>query len=347
MFSLIDGFQMRRHLLQVSLLLLFCSGASVAAAQAKDAHASHDTANPASHKGDRVTYLTGALGSRSASGTATLRGRTVSIEWSGDEPTRARGWRLRSGSCGQRDQVTGADVHDTPMTTNAAGKASGVASLEASTDTTTALSVIVLSAPNDASASQLACGSFALPFAAQGHEAMSGMSNDMSAARRSAASDSTMNHAKMDKSQGTTANTADSQMDHAKMDMHDSAKPPNAKDDMASMKDDGATMPSPRDSSTTTLLKIYRRMLADPVIRERVMTDPALQLLLSPTSPANGLMKKTHRDAGAPDRSADLSTTPSSAKPTIRKASPKSVSKPSPAPMPGMDHSKMTPKRKP
>jgi hypothetical protein len=41
------------------------------------------------------------------------------------------------------------------------------------------------------------------------------------------------------------------------------------------------TMPMGSDSTSTRLMAIYSRMMADPVVRERVMTDPVLQRMLA------------------------------------------------------------------
>ncbi len=126
-----------------------------------------------------------------------------------------------------------------------------------------------------------------------------------------------MDHSKMNMGGGAMAG-----MDHSKMDMSGGA--------MAGM--DHSKMDMDGDD-TSTLRTIHERMMADPVIRERVASDPVLQKLI--------------KDLPAASAKTKARKSPATKTGTGKKAIPQKVVKPVPAPMSGMDHSKMPGMRKP
>lgn len=277
--------------------------------------------------------LTGIMGSRKASGVATITGQTIHIAWTGDEPGSRRAWSIRRGSC-VRDEGVARVVSTYPaMIVDAAGGATGTAALEAPLTTERAMYVEVHDAAmesTDGPPESLACGALgngtSMPYVATASTATAGGSMPA------------MDHATMD---------------HSRMAMPGLTKP--------GVTTAGATMPeatmpsmlmsSAGDSTAAALMAIHQRMMADPVIRERVMSDPALQRMMDDVATQN-------RSAGMPmpsttsapsastrtGKSASKVTTKAArkaaAKPPVRPAS-TPTPKAEPRPTLGMDHSKM------
>ena len=193
--------------------------------------------------------LTSPSGSRGPSGTVTVTGTTVHVVWAGDQPGTTRAWSLRRGSCARVEGIVGAATSYNALVVDAAGTAQGTATLSAPLATDSAVVVVVQPLPNEANSPVLACGS---------------ISNGVRLARGAPSVDrATMDH---------------STMDHSTMD-HSTMKAP-------AMNRSGMNMSGAADSGAAGLRAIHLRMMADPVIRERVRTDPVLQRMLADLQPA-------------------------------------------------------------
>jgi len=137
-----------------------------------------------------------------------------------------------------------------------------------------------------------------------------------------------------------------STMDHSAMSTPGTSTPKTGRSNM--------NMPTMGDSASKALMAIHMRMMADPVIRERVRTDPVLQRMMEQLSmndsssmdmtmpgmssaPAASTRNAVKNPATKPaSRPAARTPAKAAAKPT-----PKPAAKPAPTSMPGMDHSKM------
>ena len=255
--------------------------------------------------------LTSPSGSRGPSGTVTVTGTTVHVVWAGDQPGTTRAWSLRRGSCARVEGIVGAATSYNALVVDAAGTAQGTATLSAPLATDSAVVVVVQPLPNEANSPVLACGS---------------ISNGVRLARGAPSVD----RATMDRAT----------MDHSTMD-HSTMKAP-------AMNRSGMNMSGAADSGAAGLRAIHLRMMADPVIRERVRTDPVLQRMLADL-PAGEASITSMDMPGMTGAAATQSDTKPAAKraPAPSKPTAKPKAKPAPDPMAGMDHSKMPGMRKP
>lgn len=297
-----------------------------------------------------VTVVTGPLGSRSASGSATVTGQRVQLVWSGDTPGSVRAWDVRSGPCG----AGGLPVTATPTYQSIAVDAKGNGSAAVTLNTPLNFSEafhIAVRASSDVNAEQIACGSLASGSHMAGSPAMhqvSGMSNHASAGHDSAG----MDHSKMPGMTPARAamDSTMGAMDHSSM-------------DHSAMSAGAGTAKPLSDSASIMLMAIHNRMMADPVIQERVKTDPTLQRMLEKM---HGMEVSVSHERGAglhgtnstPEAGVKRSAVDPAQKPTVAapkkspakapaKAAAKEPTKPATPPMPGMDHSKMPAMKKP
>lgn len=173
--------------------------------------------------GERAATLSGPMGSRGASGTASLTKSDLTITWSGDQPGSSRGWALHRGSCGHDQGMIGSVSSYPALSVDAHGSAAGAAHLEYPLSNGVSYFLALHAAATDSMSAIIACGGLA-------------------------AHPITMSPTEMD------------------------SMPMGA-------------MPTTRgvavDSVPPQMMPIFMRLMADPVIRERVMTDPTLQRMLS------------------------------------------------------------------
>lgn len=310
-----------RILLVVSLIAVAIPNAAVVHAQGSGSMTAHDHGMPMPQDGAMTALLTNPFGSRGASGTATVSGTSVRMQWSGDQPGTVRVWSVRRGSCARDDGLVGVASAYAPMAVDASGSALGSASLAVPLAADSQFYVLVQtttgSAATSATATPLACGVFgkgATPTLAAAELATSPNGSGPAAGDQSA-------------------------MDHSTMDMS------------------GMNM-SDRGGTDASLMEIHMRMMADPVIRERVMTDPVLQRMMSGMEAMGVNMpgmtnQPAGTGAGGNVGAASTAIRPAAkaaARPARRPATTpvtKPTAKPAPAATPGMDHSKMPGMRKP
>ena len=249
---------------------------------------------------DITALLTGPSGTGAANGTAVVEGTTVRVTWRGDRPGSTRPWHVHRGSCARDGGRIGVGSGYAPIAVDAAGNGTAMATLGTPLDDGGEYFVAVHTSPADTTSGFIACGAL--------------WDGTMKPEPRGNEPADSMDHATMDHAA----------MDHSAMDSATTGRSP--------MPMSGATMPGIADSS---LRSIIGRMLDDPVIRERAMTDPVLQ----------GMMVQF------PELKTMLAEDSSGmAKPGSKPAA-KRVPKPTPAArkdsMPAMDHSKMPMKKKP
>ena len=158
-----------------------------------------------------------------------------------------------------------------------------------------------------------------------------------------------MDHSRMQPSSRDSSAVDHSKMDHARM-AGDSAKAgavDHAKMNMAEMRD------SADAAHSQLMMDLYMRMVADPVIRARVMADTAMRRMMIDMTDEMPVEHREHLQEMMRDTSAVKGRTtgpkgaPSKRSP-IKK--PAATKKPAPQPkdtMPGMDHGKMPGMKKP
>lgn len=298
-----------RSLSIVSVAALLVLGSRPMHAQASGAaHAGH--AQPTRPSDTLTALLTDPLGSRAASGTATVTGTTVRIAWDGDKAGSVRTWSVRRGTCVRDEGVLGAVGAYAPITVNGSGSGTGSATLGAPLANDARYHVVIHGSDNAATALPFACGALgAWVLPPKGDTVLTSSPNG---SRPAPVDHSTMNHAEM------------------------------------AMPRDSAPGAPPPALSDSTLMAIYVRMMADPVIRERVRTDPVLQQMLAGV-PA---LPSMPTDIPAAEKDSTRAETPATGarRTTTSRPAAKPTAKPTPKPthnMPGMDHSKMPVKRKP
>jgi hypothetical protein len=251
-----------------------------------------------------ISLLTSPLGSRGPSGSAVLSGKALRIEWTGDQPGNTRMWAMRRGSCARDEGALSESEKFAPLAVNASGNASASAELAAPVPPGNVY-LVVHSSPTEPEPVVLACGS-------------------LSNVGAVGASEGAMDHSAMDHSA----------MDHSRMNM-------GAANSRVRIENAGTSemnmVGSANDSLYSRLMAIHTRMMADPVIRERVLTDPVLQRMIGDTHADSSQMNMTGTEV-APK-------TPIAKSTTKRAAPSKPSAKPAPKPasqaMPGMDHGKM------
>lgn len=277
---------------------------------------------------DITALLTGPLGTGAANGTAAVEGTAVRVMWRGDRPGSARPWHVHRGSCARDGGKIGVASGYAPIAVDAAGNGTAMTTLDTPLDDGGEYFVAVHTSPADTTSGFIACGAL--------------WDGTMKPEQRGTAPADSMDHATMDHAA----------MDHSAMD--------SATTGRSTMPMSGATMPGIADSS---LRSIIGRMLEDPVIRERAMTDPVLQgmmaqfpaLKMMPAEDSSAMSHdgmtmpaETTRAKGAkgPEKRIAAPTAKPRSKPAAQR-----VPKPTPAAkkdsMPGMDHSKMPMKKKP
>ena len=319
-------------------------------AQTSPAITNHAGMAMPSQSGPVTTVLSGTLGSRSASGSATLNDKVVQLVWSGDTPGSVRVWSVRSGPCSIDGSLVAATSNYSSIATDAKGNGTASATLSGLLDLSDAFHIAVY-ASVDAGAERIACGSLSSGTAVGTHQ-MNGMSNMQGASDMAG-----MDHSKMPGMDHSKMPGMDHSkmagMDHSQMAKTDSSMAGMDHSAIAAVSAPGTKM---SDSTSAILLLIHQRMMTDPVIRERVMTDPALQRLMEQLSgmdmAATGadmtttMPGMTNAPAGDMKRATATSTkklTTAPAKPVVKAPS----KKPAMAPMPAMDHSKMPGMKKP
>ena len=119
--------------------------------------------------------------------------------------------------------------------------------------------------------------------------------------------------------------------------------------DHSAMTAPGRNMSGAADSGSAGLRAIYLRMMADPVIRERVRTDPVLQRMMAALPAGEASITSTDMPAmtGVPASAPAIREPAAKRAPAPYKPTAKPKAKPAPDPMAGMDHSKMPGTRKP
>lgn len=295
-------------------------GTALAGAMISNAQTSstpHDHASISAPRTTLSALLTSPLGSRAAYGTAMMSGTTLQVTWVGDVPRAVRPWQLREGSCTQSGSTVGRPSLYPSLAIDVAGASAGTAKLDAPLAPDGAFVVVVYASEADSLPVMMACGA---------------LSNGVPKLRAAnAAVHSTMDHSTMDHSAMSTGET------------------PTTSDTVAGVAGVGhsrMSMSGAADTLTTTLMAIHRRMLADPVIRERVRSDPVLQRMLNDmpmeaTTPADAPKPGTSKSPMNSSTTAPTkATTQPKAKPPTPKKSPANT-------MPGMDHSKMPGMKKP
>jgi hypothetical protein len=78
-----------------------------------------------------MTLLTGPLGSRSVSGTATLSGAAIRVTLSGDKPGATRPWHIHRGTCNRDEDIVGSADAYPPIVIDSHGDGSATATLAA------------------------------------------------------------------------------------------------------------------------------------------------------------------------------------------------------------------------
>lgn len=281
-----------------------------------------------------TTLLTGPLGSRSPTGSATLAGRTVRVTIADDRPGVSRGWHVHRGTCGRTDGAVPAASGYQPIAIDARGAGSASATLAASLAPDTGYALDVHDTSPGAALDAIACGVLTQPPAAAGGPGGDGSGeagmNDMAGMP------------------GTAT-------------MHDMA---TAAGGNSSSVSSSASTAAPADSLASLLIAVYDRMMADPVISERAATDPVLRRLVARLAATRGAAGSAmpHDSASMPGTpgmampsggSKGATTNRGATKPAPKKPAPKkpAPAKPAPTParpkmppgmkMPGMDHEGM------
>lgn len=206
-----------------------------------------------------TALLTGPMGTRSPNGTVTVTGRTVRVDWSGDQPGSTRPWFVYRGSCTRDEGVVGAPSAYTPIAVDNRGAGTGTATLPAPLAASAAYVVAVRDGAPGATQAIIACGPIGTggmrgdQMAGMDH--MTGMSG-MGTGRESAKS----------------AGSGMAGMDHSMMNMPGMQTARGA-----------ASMPmgaSDATSMSASMMALHQRMMADPVIHRRVMHDPTMRRML-------------------------------------------------------------------
>ena len=317
------------HVVAVVACFSLCMAQDARAQTSGSSHARH--ADTTAALDTAVTaLLTNPLGSRSASGTATVIGNAVHIAWSGDVPGSRRIWSVRRGSCTREQGIVGVTSNDAVITVDASGAGRAVVTLNAPLESASPMHVVVHAdgaadnaaddAADGAADVALACG--ALWNGTPMRPDVDHRSHGAPSATPPSVSAGTVDHGAMDHST----------IDHAAM-----------RTTGASLHDTGtldSNLPATVDSAWSALMAIHRRMMADPVIRDRVRTDPLLQRMLEQFSVHDST--SMHKSMPAMSKPGMSSAPATSARRGAKKpATKKPAAKPAPTSMPGMDHSTM------
>lgn len=309
-----------------AMLVVLTGARTTASAQHTGGMSGHDmVAMSPMDSADAVALLTGAFGSSSAGGTATVKGTAATIAWAGDKPGARRVWYLHKGTC-QRD--LGAVGGGSPLVVGNDGKGTGSAVLAAPLASAGDYFVAVHESDAPTSSAVMACGALRRAgmagtpgMAGGGSQSMQGMDMSGMAVSKDGGM-AGMNMPGMPPSAGGAAAHDHAQMGHAM---------PGA-GTMSGM--------SGMDSSagiTQTMVELHIRMLSDSVIRRRVAGDTALRRMMTETAAAmpeehRAMMLQLLRGAGT-SAGASRPATPvrKSTKPTARPAT-KPTTKPAAKP---------------
>lgn len=323
------------HTLRTSSFVFVALAAVTAGARAQAAGNVHDHAGMKMRADSGLTaLLTGPFGTREAHGTATVQGTAVRVTWVGDQPGSSRPWHVHRGTCTRDQGIVGAADAYAPLRIDATGHATGMAALRtplaAGADYFIAVHESTAGTAAGTTAGSVACGP--------------------------------LSNGEMTRPANEPAMDPMDPMDHSTMD-HSTMK--RATPDDSATPTSGATTVGLAGMADTRLTSILERMLADPVIRERVRTDPVLQRMLAQRPELEMAPDGDSADTSHDDMAMPITTAPAkSAKaPAKRPVAPKSTAKPRTKPatkgvpkaapaarkdsMPGMDHSKMPMKKKP
>lgn len=156
------------------MLILGLSGMTLATsgeARAQSHDAASLAAGPLAHGATPsrdsaiTTLLTGPLGSRSLSGTATLSGTTMRVTVSGDRPGVRRPWHVHRGTCSRDEGIVGvADAYQ-PLVVDSHGEGSATATLAAPLTPGVGHVVQVHDTTPGAALAVIACGTLTRPAA--------------------------------------------------------------------------------------------------------------------------------------------------------------------------------------
>ncbi len=312
------------HVVAVVACFSLCMAQGARAQTSGSSHARH--ADTTAALDTAVTaLLTNPLGSRSASGTATVIGNAVHIAWSGDVPGSRRVWSVRRGSCTREQGVVGATSNAAVITVDSSGAGRAVVTLNAPLESASPMHVVVHAegaaegAADGAADVALACG--ALWNGTPMRPDVDHRAHGAPSATPPSVSAGTVDHEAMDHST----------IDHAAM-----------RTTGASLRETGplnSSLPATVDSAWSALMAMHRRMMADPVIRDRVRTDSVLERMLEQLSVHDST--SMHSSMPAMIMPGMSSTPATSARRGATKSPPKPAVKPAPTSMPGMDHSTM------
>ena len=316
------------HVVAVVACFSLCMAQDARAQTSGSSHARH--ADTTAALDTAVTaLLTNPLGSRSASGTATVIGNAVHIAWSGDVPGSRRVWSVRRGSCTREQGIVGATSNAAVITVDASGAGRAVVTLNAPLESASPMHVVVHAdgaadnaaddAADGAADVALACG--ALWNGTPMRPDVDHRAHGAPSATPPSVSAGTVDHEAMDHST----------IDHAAM-----------RTTGASLRETGplnSSLPATVDSARSALMAMHLRMMADPVIRDRVRTDSVLERMLEQLSVHDST--SMHRSMPAMIMPGMSSTPATSARRGATKSPPKPAVKPAPTSMPGMDHSTM------
>ena len=283
-----------------SLTASLCTSA-VATAQTTSTPAGHAGMHMQGGAGGDTALLTGPLGTRTPTGAAVVEGRTVRVTLAGDQPGSTRLWYLHRGSCARDEGMVGAARAYRPIAVDAHGSGSGSVTLDAPLAEDRDYYVAVHASATDPTSDVIACGPL------------------MKAARRAGQ----LGARKTD----TLPVGNMPAMDHAAMGMAGTAMPGTAMPGTAMHGMGGMVGMAGTDSMAALLMAVHRRMMADVVIRERVMTDPVLRSMLARMPASEGATPPT--GAARAEDAPSARPTPPTQRPT---ATAKPVAKPAAKP---------------
>ena len=280
-----------------------------AAAAAQTGGTTPDRAGMQMTAGSGVSaLLTSVLGTRSASGMATVEGRTVRVTWTGDQPGSTRPWYVHRGTCTRDEGMIGAASAYRPITVDASGSGASTATLDVPLTAGNTYYVAVhgsATPATDPKANVIACG--ALTDGSMRMAQPSGQqagTTSMASMQHGSMQHGSVQHGSMQTGttqtgtpqMGTTQTGNAAAMDHSAMAMPSTPQSGTSMPGMPGMSGMRST-----DSASASLMAIHMRMMADPVIRDRVMTDPVLQRMMAQMPTAGMTMPEAPSAPAAAD----------------------------------------------
>ena len=289
------------YLSTLCLVALLRLGVS-AAAQKTDSTTAH--ADMQMQRGGVVSaLLTGPLGTRSPIGTVAVTGPTVRIEWADDRSGATRPWYVHRGSCNRDEGMVGAPSSYTPIEVDARGNGNSTAALDAPLVEGNSYFVAVHDAGPGATAGIVACGQLAAGSVGVGR--MGGQKTDGMAMGDSMTMDD-MPGMSASRRSGRIADTSMTAMDHSVMNMPGmqptKSVTPKSVDHLRIGQTAQANLHG-SDSMSSILMAIHMRMMTDPVIRERTVTDSVLRRMMAQMPAEYGGMLTG--DSVGPERATD------------------------------------------